>query len=632
MTNPASLRGPARAGALIRRYPVVAIAILVGVVALLLLLTPAAPAVPWIVSIFALLVAAMQAVSMLRELFGGHVGLDILAVIAIVSTVVVGEYWASLIIVLMISGGEALEDYAANRAQRDLTALLDKVPLVAHRFTASGDIEDVPVDEVAVGDRLLLRPAEMVPVDAVLESAETTIDESQLTGESMPVDKLRGAQLLSGSVNGPAAVEVRATAIAGESQYQLIVQLVREASASKAPMVRLADRYALPFTIVALAIAGIAWWLSGDPVRFAEVLVVATPCPLLLAAPIAFMSGMSRASKTGVVVKHAGALEQLASARTVAFDKTGTLTDGRPAVVAINPEGRMPEHELLGLVASAEQYSSHVLAESLREAARSRGIALDEAERAEEVATNGVEAVIGGREVLVGKPGWVDSRVSGLRRLELASGEAAVYVGVDGEFAGTVVLRDELRQEAAATVGRLRGSGIRNLLLVTGDVEATAAPIAQQLGIDEVHAEALPQRKVEVVRAAQPRPVIMVGDGVNDAPVLAVADVGIALGARGTTAASESADVVILVDRVDKVADAVDIGRRTVHIALQSIWLGIAISVGLMLVAAVGLLPAIIGAALQEVVDLVTIINALRALTPGRAAPVATRTPDPVPA
>lgn len=606
--------------AAVRRYPIVAITLLVGIFGLGLAFAGQETIARWLVSAFALVVAAIQAWSMLRQLARGQVGLDVLAIIAIVSTVIVGEYWASLIIVLMISGGEALEDYAAGRAERDLKSLLDRVPLQAHRYDADGEIEDVPVDEVAVGDRLLLRPAEIVPVDAVLESAESSLDESSLTGESLPVDKVHGDQIWSGSVNGQSAVDIRASAIASESQYQLIIKLVEEASASRAPMVRLADRYSIPFTIAALIIAGVAWAITGDPIRFAEVLVVATPCPLLLAAPIAFMSGMSRASKAGVVVKGASAIEQLAAARTVAFDKTGTLTSGVPVVIRIEADAAagLSENDLLGLVASAEQYSSHVLAASLRQAASDRGLVLREASSASEIATHGVEATIGGREIVVGKPAFIEQRATGLERTNLSSGEAAVYAAIDGRFAGTIVLRDELREEAPETLARLRRAGIKRFMLVTGDVHQTAEPIARELGIHDVHAEVLPQGKVDLVKSAELKPVIMVGDGVNDAPVLAAADVGIALGARGSTAASESADVVILVDDVSKVATAVEIGNRTVRIALESIWIGIAISVGLMLVAAFGFLPAIVGAALQEVVDLVSILNALRALLPGK--------------
>jgi heavy metal translocating P-type ATPase len=608
-----------RLGGFIRRYPLVAATIVVGAVGLALTFTAVAPAVPWLISVFALLIALREGWTMVRRLAKGELGLDLLAVTAIVATVVVGEYWASLIIVLMLAGGEALEDYAAGRAKRELTALLDRVPQLAHRYSDDGEIHDVPIGEVVVGDRLLVRPSEIVPVDADLLSEATSLDESSLTGESLPVEKVRGDALLSGSVNGNIAVDVSATALAMDSQYQRIVELVREASGSKAPIVRLADRYALPFTVVSFVIAGVAWLVSGDPLRFAEVLVVATPCPLLLAAPVAFMAGMSRAAKTGIVIKSAASLEKLARAKTVAFDKTGTLTHGAPVVVAVHTAPGFADDELLALVASAERYSSHVFAASLLAAATDRGIPVTEASEAREVATHGVEAVIDGKRVVVGKPTFVAETSPGLTRVELASGEAAVYVGVDGAFAGAIVMRDRVRAESHGTLQRLRRMGITRTILLTGDIEQTAKPIAEALGITEVKAECLPQDKVDTVRAATPRPVIMVGDGVNDAPVLAVADVGIALGAKGSTAASESADVVILVDDISRVADVVAIGHRTVFIALQSIWLGIAISLGLMVVAAVGLLPAIVGATLQEIVDLVTILNALRALSAGRA-------------
>lgn len=603
----------------VRRYPLVAVTLLVGVVGLVALATPVAPAVPWVVSGYALLIAARQGWDMIRALFRGAIGLDVLAVTAIIATVAVGEYWASLVIVLMLSGGEALEDFAENRAKRELNSLLSRVPQLAHRLTGTGDeTVDVPVDQVVVGDRLLVRPSEIVPVDAELLSAAATVDESSLTGESLPVDRIAGDLLLSGSVNGFGAVTVRASALAADSQYQTIVTLVAEAAGSKSPMVRLADRYALPFTLVAYAIAGIAWWVSGDPVRFAEVLVVATPCPLLIAAPVAFMAGMSRSAKAGIVVKSAGTLEKLARARTIAFDKTGTLTHGAPDVTAIRPTAGWSQDDLLIIVASTEQYSSHVLAASLQQEARDRGLGLRTAVTAAEVATNGVEAIIDGRDVVVGKPSFVAERVGAFDRVELASGEMAVYVGVDGRYAGAILLRDKLRAEAPLTIQRLKDAGITHSMMLTGDVGQTAEPIAAALGITNVAAECLPQDKVRIIQEATPRPVVMVGDGVNDAPVLAVADVGIAMGARGSTAASEAADIVILIDDLSRVASVVHIGKRTVAIALQSIWIGIALSLVLMVVAASGFLPAIVGAALQEIVDLVTILNALRALTPGR--------------
>ncbi len=603
----------------VKRYPIVAVSVVIGAFALALAQTPAAPAVPWIVSIFALSVAAREAVSMLRRLLKGQVGLDILAVTAILVTVIVGEYWASLVIVLMLSGGEALEDYAANRARRELNALLDRVPARAHRFIGT-EVEEIAVDLVVPGDELLVRPAEIIPVDGELLSATATVDESSLTGESLPVDRVRGDLLLSGSVNGPIAVRIRTTATAADSQYQRIIDLVREAADSKAPMVRLADRYALPFTLLAYAIAGLAWWVSGDVGRLAEVLVVATPCPLLIAAPVAFLSGMSRAAKAGIVVKNAGTIEKLARARTVAFDKTGTLTHGRPQVVRVVPAAGVGADELLRLVASAEQYSSHVLAASLLAAAEERGLRVRAASTAREVATHGVEAVIDGRTVVVGKPRFVGEHVGAFDHVALEPGELAVYVGIDAEFVGAVVLRDRLRDEAAATLAELSAMGVRHTMMLTGDGPVTARHIAEEIGITDVAAECLPEDKVRIVRDATPRPVIMVGDGVNDAPVLAAADVGIAMGARGSTAASESADAVVLVDDLSRVARAVSVGQRTVSIALQSIWIGIVLSLVLMVVAAFGVLPAIVGAGLQEVVDLVTILNALRALSPGRAA------------
>ena len=598
-----------------KRYPWVFIAAIVGALGLLADLLGFSTLTAWGLSLFALVIASLQGYRMVRSLIQGHVGLDLLAVTAIVATVVVGEYWASLIIVVMLTGGEALEDAAAGRAERDLTALLDRSPQQAHRIDADAVIVDVPVGAVMVGERLLVRPSEIVPVDGALVSSEAQFDESSLTGESMPVERVAGELVLSGSVNGPRAVEIEATATAENSQYQRIVRLVREAAGSKAPLVRLADRYAVPFTLLAYAIAGIAWWVSGDSTRFAEVLVVATPCPLLIAAPVAFMGGMSSAARSGIVIKDAGTLERLAAVKTVAFDKTGTLTYGSPEVVSVHPVGLgMTQDRLMQIVGSAEQYSSHVLATALRDHALARGLVLAQADKAREVATHGVEAELEGSTVVVGKPAFVAEHATGVVRRTLGAGEAAVYVGIDGEFAGSVVLRDRVRDEAAATLSMLRSLGVSRLVMVTGDVAETAEHIAEELGFTELHAECLPADKVTIVQSLSPHAVMMVGDGVNDAPVLAASDVGVAMGARGSTAASESADVVILLDDLHRSARAIQIGQRTIRIALESIWLGIVISVGLMVLAAFGFLPAVLGALLQEVVDLIAILGALRAL------------------
>lgn len=604
--------------ALVRRYPLVGLALFAAVTGLCLEIVTGGTVAQWVVSAFALAVATHKSIVMIRSIASGQYGLDILAVTAIVATVSVGEYWAALIIVIMLAGGEALEDFAAGRAERELSSLLAHVPQIAHRYVKDGSIEDVPATEVVVGDRLLVRPHELVPVDARLDSALAVFDESSLTGESLPVEKIAGAGIMSGSVNGSAAVDIVATAVAADSQYQRIVELVKSAQASKAPLVRLANRYAIPFTLVAYGFAIGAWLLSDDPGRFAEVLVVATPCPLLIGAPVAFMAGMSSAAKSGIVVKNAGTLERLARAKTVAFDKTGTLTNGLPNVVAVHPVG-LSEDALLVLVGSAEQYSSHVLAQALRDEVTARGLPLRDALDARQVATHGVEATIGDARVFVGKPRFVAEHAANVPPLELGAGEAAVYVSIDGEFAGSVVVRDEVRADARATLDALRTLSVDHVVMLTGDIEPVARHVGSILGIDDVRAECLPEDKVAAVRDARPRPVVMVGDGVNDAPVLAMADVGIAMGAKGSTSAAESADIVILLDDVSRVARAVSIGQRTVRVALQTVWWGIAMSIALMAVAAVGFLPAIVGAVAQEAVDLVSILGALRAVRAGDA-------------
>ncbi len=633
------------------RYPLVA-GTMAALLAVLILLLSGQPLIAQIAaSIYALAVAAYLAVGMVRRLMGGQWGIDILAVTAIVSTVLVGEFIAAMIIVLMMAGGTALEDFAAGRAKKELTSLLERVPQTAHRersgspdagttasgspdagtnaagATAGGQHEDIAATDVRIGDVLLVRPGEVVPLDGILLSESGSFDESSLTGESLPVERAAGEGLMSGSLNGEAAVRMKVTALMADSQYSRIVALVKEAADSKAPMVRLADRYAVPFTALAYALGAIGWMISGSPARFAEVLVVATPCPLLIAAPVAFLGGMSRAARAGIIVKYAGVLEQLSRIKTVAFDKTGTLTYGRPALVAVRTAGSFTEDGVLGLAASAEQYSSHVLAASVMDAARNRGLVFDTATEANEVATHGVRARFDGRDVVVGKPNFVAEAAAGVEETELASGELAIYVGVAGEFAGSLVMSDPIRGETRRTLAELKELGVTRTVMLTGDALATAEHIADEAGLTDVRAECLPSDKVEAVRSLPLRPVMMVGDGVNDAPVLAVADVGIAMGARGSTAAGESADVVIILDDLSKVASAVRIGQRTVRVALQSIWIGIALSVALMLAAAAGFVPAIAGALSQELVDLATILNALRALSAGSSAKAGTPAP-----
>ncbi|MGO4248922.1 heavy metal translocating P-type ATPase [Paenarthrobacter sp. RAF54_2] len=600
------------------RFPLVASTVLTGVIVAGLAVAGYTAAAQVTATIYSLSLALYRTVAMLQGLLQGRWGIDLLAVTAIGSTVAVGEYVASMVIVLMLTGGEALEDFAQGRATRELRALLERAPRSAHREGSDGQVVDVDVDLIRPGDLLLVKPAETVPVDGRMLSDVGTLDESAITGESLPAERAKGDLLLSGSLNGADAIRMVATASTEESQYSQIVALVREAAASRAPMVRLADRYAVPFTLVAFLLAGTAWLLSQDPVRFAQVLVVATPCPLLIAAPVAFLAGASRAAKAGIIIKNAGTLEKLSRVKTAVFDKTGTLTKGRPVLSGIRlaAGGTLSEDRLLQLAASAEQYSSHVFAASVIEAARERGLPLLPASGASEHATNGVSAAVGPQTVLVGKPAFVSANTNGFERTPLDGGQLAVYVGVDGTYAGSLIMSDPLRTNAVDTLALLRKLGVVETMLLTGDTASTARHIAAVAGIGNVLAECLPADKVAAVASLPMRQVMMVGDGVNDAPVLAAADVGVAMGAKGATAASESADVVIMLDDLSRVASAVDIGEYTLRIARQSIWTGILLSLGLMVMASFGVIPAVAGALLQELVDLATILNALRALGP----------------
>ncbi|MGV8882336.1 MAG: heavy metal translocating P-type ATPase [Rhodoglobus sp.] len=597
------------------RYPIVILTLGVGVTGGVLWLVGLSGAAKWGFGAFAIVIAAVFAYRMIQQLRQRRFGIDILAVVAIIATVAVGEVIASMIIVLMVAGGEALEDYAQGRAQRDLSALLEREPQTAHRVVhGSSQVDDIPASEVAIGDALLIRSGEIVPVDGTLISESAAFDESSLTGESLPRPRSKGDAVLSGSVNGNASVTIVATELAENSQYQAIVGLVKQATTNRAPVVRLADRYAVPFTVVSLVIAGIAWAASGDPVRFAEVLVLATPCPLVLAAPVAFMGGMSRAARNGIIVKDGGVLELLARARTAVFDKTGTLTYGTPKIERIVTSSTWGESDLLRLVASAEQASSHVLAASIVAAAHERGIPLLPVMESSEVAAQGVLATLQNDVVAVGTLAFITGIDDATTATPITGGELAIYAAVNGRFAGSIIATDGVRANASSTIAALKQRGVGRIMMVTGDAQATADHVSHSVGISEVRANCLPIDKVTMVQGITERPVIMVGDGVNDSPVLASSDVGIAMGARGATAASEAASAVILVDDISRVERAVEIGQDTVRVALQSIWLGMALSLGLMGIAAFGLIPATLGAGIQEVVDLATILNALRAV------------------
>ncbi|MFP7696090.1 heavy metal translocating P-type ATPase [Trueperella sp. LYQ143] len=596
----------------ISRYPLVVLVALTAVIGVLLSFGAPAATRP-LVSIVAGGIALAQAKGMIDTLRDGNFGIDLLAVTAICSTLIVGEYWAALVVCLMLTGGEALEDYAESRAGAELTALLEGVPTTAYRREADAVIP-IDIEDVRIGDRLVVRPHDTVPVDGILTSDLAILDESQLTGEALPVEHRAGDVILSGSLNGAESIDMTAQSTAADSQYQRIVMLVNEARESQAPFVRLADRVAVPFTIFALVLAGAAWALSGQAVRFAQVLVVATPCPLIIAAPVAFMAGMSRAARTGMIVKNAGTIEKIAAVHSIAFDKTGTLTAGAARIRQIRANG-MDSTELLRYAASAEAYSSHPLAQTIVSAYCGERI---EPENVQDIPGQGVCATVSGRAVRVGKYGFVVDGLTSEQAIRTVtsddSGRSEIFVSIDGQLRGEIELVDPIRPETPATLDILRHmAGIEYTVMLTGDTRPAAQRVARNIGICEIHAELLPEDKVRTVQQTEPGRVMMVGDGVNDAPVLAVADVGVAMGARGSAAAVESADVVIMHDDLMRIPRLLLLGRQTMRIAWQAIGIGVSFSIILMCLGAVGVLPAFAGAWSQELVDLACILWALRA-------------------
>jgi len=563
-------------------------------------------------------VAVIPAVGwVLAALRRGRVGVDVIAVLSLIGTLLVGEYLAGALIAVMLAGGRALEAAAERRASRDLRALLQHAPRSARRRVGS-TVSVIPLGDVAVDDLLVIGPGEVVPVDGRIAGAAAVLDESVLTGEPLQVERSAGEPVRSGVVNAGGAFEVRATATAAESTYAQLVRLAAEAGAQNAPVVRLADRFAAWFLPMALLAAAGAWLASGSPTRGVAVLVVATPCPLLLAAPVAIVSGLSRASRHGVVIRNGAALETLGRATTLAVDKTGTLTIGRPAVVEVVTEPGQDAIEILRLAASADQLSPHVLAEAIVTEALTRGLRLSLPTDVVEEPGRGVTGTVDGRRIRVGKPAgdtgsreWARAAVN----RALLDNAAVAWVSVDGRQAGAILLRDPLRRNAPRTLRRLRGAGLSRLVMLTGDRAGPAREVGTVLGLDEVYADQSPADKVAAVRAEQGRAVtVMVGDGVNDAPALAAAGVGVAMGARGATASSETADIVLTTDRLDRLADAMEIARRSRRIAVQSALVGMGLSLVAMAVAAAGWLPPAAGALLQEGIDVAVIVNALRAL------------------
>ncbi len=550
----------------------------------------------------------------MRGLLRGQFAADVVASLAIITALLLGEPIPGLVVVLMQTGGEALERYAEGRASRAVKALEDAAPRVTHRVT--DEITDVPVGEVRPGDLILVRPGEIIPCDGVVERGRSHLDTSSLTGEPVPRLAHVGTVVESGAINQEGALTVRVTAPAEESQYARIVELVRSAQASKAPLQRIADKVAIWFTPATLAVAGLAWLGSGEVARVLAVLVVATPCPLILATPVAIIGGINRGARHGIVMRSGGALEALARVDTVVFDKTGTLTIGRPDVSGVTVASGVDRRELLRLAGAIESHSGHLLARSLTEAALEEVSALPPASGIVESPGRGVAGSVEGRQVIVGSPSYVLEQVPQVAA-ELGSLDGTglrAWVAADGRGLGVVSYADHLRPGLEESFAGLRELGLHRMVLLSGDSQDNADAVARVIGVPDVRGDLRPEEKVDAVREleAKGRHVLMVGDGTNDAPALSTATVGVALAAHGGGISAEAADVVLLRDDIGLVQRAVAIGRRTMRIARQSIYIGLGLSMVAMAFAALGLIQPIAGALLQEAIDVAVILNALR--------------------
>lgn len=568
----------------------------------------------WAVATLPVLAALL--VQIVRSLLQGELGLDIVAALSMTAALAFGEALAAVIVALMYTGGSFLESFAEGRARREMHALLSRVPRTATRYL-DGGLKDVSVDDVLPGDLLLIRQGDVVPVDGMVASLHAVLNMSALTGESLPVSVVKDDAVLSGATNAGDAFDLVATHEARDSTYAGIVRLVENAQASKAPMSRLADRWSVGFLVLTLLIAGAAWWFTGDPIRAVAVLVVATPCPLILAVPVALVAGLSRAAHFGVLIKGARPLENMGRIQSIILDKTGTLTDGRPQIASVlMAEGRT-EDEIVRLAASLDQASKHPIAQAIVAAAGARKLELAIPTDTREFPGEGVSGLVDGKTVVVGGHGFVarHAETTGLPIPEADAGSVIVAVAVAGEIAGYIVMADPVREEVADMLVGLRREGVQRILLATGDRAAVAERIADGLGLDAIHSGLTPDQKVLVVLTERKNgAVMMVGDGVNDAPALAAADVGVAMGARGAAASAETADVVLLVDRIERLRSGIEIARASRHIAVESVVVGIGLSVLAMLAAAFGYLQPVEGALLQEAIDVAVILNALRAL------------------
>jgi heavy metal translocating P-type ATPase len=547
----------------------------------------------------------------------GDVGLDVVAALSMSAALAFGEALAASIVALMYAGGQYLESFAERVARREMTALLSRVPRTALRHRG-GQLEEVALDRIVPGDRLLIRRGDVVPVDGTVAMGVAVLDQSALTGESLPVQFKPGDSVLSGSTNAGEAFDLAATRRAAESTYAGIVRLVEAAQRARAPMARLADRYALLFLAVTVLLAAAAWWLSGNPIRAVAVLVVATPCPLILAVPVALVSGLSRAARLGILIKGGKAIEALAKVRSLVIDKTGTLTIGQARLVSIRAVDGMTPDNLLRIAASLDQASKHVVAQTIVAEAHRKNLPLAIPSDVVETPGEGVTGLVEGRRAIVGGLRFVTGKIADANLSFLPDrppGALAVAVAVDGKLAGFLILADELRAGTQAMLHELRKMGIERIVLATGDRHEVARFIASGLSLDLVRSELTPDQKILVVLSERKNgPVMMIGDGVNDAPALAAADVGIAMGAKGAAASAEAADVVLLVDHLDRILPAIKIAKRSRFIALQSVVAGIGLSTLAMIAASLGWLLPVEGALLQEVIDVGVIFNALRAL------------------
>jgi heavy metal translocating P-type ATPase len=560
-----------------------------------------------------------------RDALRGHFATDIVASLSIVGAVLLAQPLAGLVIVLMQTGGEALERYAAGRASAALRRLEEAAPRIAHVQRGDGArVEDVAATQVVVGDVLVVLPGELLPCDGTVIDGESELDTSSLTGEPAPIRATAGVRVMSGMINALGSFRYRATAIAEQSQYAKIVEQVRAAQRSKAPLQRLADRYAVWFTPITIAVCAVAVTITHDWQRVLAILVVATPCPLILATPVALIGGINRAARHFIIVRSGGAIEHLARVNTVVFDKTGTLTVGKPRLEGIYIAPRFDRADVLSAAAAAEQRSSHLLARVLVDAVRAEGIPIPLGTDHQETAGQGMAAVVNGRRILVGARGFVVPRtIDGAAvsdRLEHPDATLRAYVAVDDRLAAVLEYADQVRSDLGALLDGLTQDGVDRFMLLSGDHAPIARDIAERVGIQEAYGDLLPPDKADFIELlrAEGRVVMMVGDGINDAPALARADVGVALASQGAGIAAESADAVLLDDRIGRVRDAMRIARRTMHIARQSIVVGLGLSGLAMIVAAFGALPAVAGAALQEAIDIAVILNALR---PARAVP-----------